>query len=329
MEFLIDYLVFAAKFITVVVVLAAPVLLALLFRQARDANDAPRITVTRLNDRIRDTQLLMEAAMLPPKVYKKHLKALRKAEKERAAKAEDESAKTYVLNFDGDIRASAVEQLREEISAVISVAKPIDRVICVLESGGGTIHGYGLAASQLARLGEAEINLTVAVDRIAASGGYMMACVANEIVAAPFAIIGSIGVVAQMPNFHRLLKKHDIDFEQITAGEYKRTLTLFGENSDADREKFQQDINDAHVLFKQFIETHRPQVDIASVATGEYWFARRALELKLIDRLETSDDLINRTAAEGDIYRVRVESKQSMLARLGEAVSVRLKEVFP
>ena len=108
---------------------------------------------------------------------------------------------------------------------------------------------YGLAASQMQRIRDKKLKLTVCVDKVAASGGYMMAVVADKIIAAPFAVLGSIGVLAQVPNFHRLLKKHDVDFEMLTAGKYKRTLTMFGENTDKGREKFQEDIEDTHVLF--------------------------------------------------------------------------------
>ena len=206
--------------------------------------------------------------MLPAKALRKLRKAERAAHK---AAARDGTARprSFVCHFDGDLRASAVSELREAVTAVLAVATADDELIVVLESGGGTIHGYGLAASQLARVRERGVRLRVVVDRIAASGGYMMACVGDEVLAAPFAIIGSIGVVAQLPNFHRLLKKHDVDFEQVSAGEFKRTLTLFGENTDADRAKFQQEIEDAHALFKDFVARFRPALDLPRVATGE------------------------------------------------------------
>ena len=183
--------------------------------------------------------------------------------------------RVFVLNFDGDWKASAVNLFREEITAILCVAKPQDEVVVRLESSGGVVHGYGLAASELQRIKDHHIPLTIAVDKVAASGGYMMACVADKILAAPFAIIGSIGVLAQLPNFHRFLKKHDVDFEQITAGQYKRTLSLFGENTSDGRKKFQTEINEAHQLFKQFITEHRPQIDIDKLATGEYWFGQK------------------------------------------------------
>ena len=127
-----------------------------------------------------------------------------------------------------------------------------------LESGGGLVHGYGLAAAQLVRLKDAGLTLTVCVDKVAASGGYMMACVADKVVAAPFAVIGSIGVVSQLPNFHKWLKNHDVDYEMFTAGDYKRTVTVFGENDAEDRAKYQEELEQTHALFKHFVNTYRP-----------------------------------------------------------------------
>ena len=207
---------------------------------------------------------------------------------------------------------------------ILSVAKPDDEVLLVLESGGGTIHGYGLAASQLNRIKEKNIQLKISVDSIAASGGYMMACVADELIAAPFAIIGSIGVVAQLPNFHRLLKDKNIDFEQITAGDFKRTLTMFGNNTDIAREKFQSEINEAHELFKQFVGASRPLLDMEKVATGEHWFGSTALELGLIDKVSTSDDLILDAVKSRDVYKIEVERKASLFEKVTNKVTALL-----
>jgi serine protease SohB len=217
-----------------------------------------------------------------------------------------------------------VASLREEVTAVLTAAQAEDEVIVRLESAGGLVHGYGLAASQLLRIRDRRLKLTVAVDKVAASGGYMMACVADRIIAAPFAILGSIGVIAQLPNFNRLLKKHDVDFEQFMAGEHKRTVTLFGENTDKGRQKFQEEIEDVHALFKDFVKTHRPQVDLERVATGEHWFGARALESRLVDELRTSDDVLLDASASADLYEVVYTGKKPWLVRLlaqaGEAL---------
>jgi serine protease SohB len=192
-------------------------------------------------------------------------------------------------------------------------------VVVKLESGGGMVHSYGFASSQLARITAAQIPLTVCVDKVAASGGYMMACVADKIIAAPFAVLGSIGVVAQIPNFHRLLKKHDVDIEMITAGEYKRTLTMLGENTEHGREKFVEDIEDTHELFKEFVSSQREQIDIVEIATGEVWFGLRALEVKLVDELQTSDDYLWQQAANSDVYEVEYVLKKSLSQKFGFA----------
>ena len=222
-----------------------------------------------------------------------------------------------MLNFHGDIRASAVASLREEITAILTVASADDEVFLRLESGGGVVHGYGLAASQLMRLREKNIPLTVSVDKVAASGGYMMACVGNRIIAAPFSIIGSIGVIAQVPNFHKVLEKHDVEFDQFTAGEFKRTVTMFGENTDEAKSKFREEIEDIHVLFKDFIVQHRPDVDIVKVSTGESWPGTRALERELVDELKTSDDYLLENSQHADIYEINYVSKKSLLERIG------------
>jgi serine protease SohB len=251
------------------------------------------------------------------KQFKKQTKADDKLKKQRAKSGAVEVTKPclYVLDFKGSMDAHEVTSLREEISAVLAVASAQDEVLLRLESPGGVVHGYGLAASQLERLRKGGIRLTVAVDKVAASGGYMMACVADRIVAAPFAIIGSIGVVAQIPNFHRLLKKNDIDVELHTAGQFKRTLTLFGENTEQGREKFREDLNETHELFKRFVHEQRPSLDIDSVATGEHWFGSQAKEKGLIDAIGTSDDLLIAELDNHEVNAVRYTRRKRLMDR--------------
>ena len=227
----------------------------------------------------------------------------------------------YVLDFVGDLRATPVASLRREISAILTLADARDEVLVRLESGGGVVHGYGLAASQLQRIREHNIKLTVSVDKVAASGGYMMACVADQLIAAPFAFIGSIGVLLQTPNFHRLLKKNDIDFDQLHAGEYKRTLTLFGENTEPAREKAQQELQEMHELFKQHVKTQRPSIDIEQVATGEFWLGARALQLKLIDRLQTGDDYLMQARNDAQLVQVCYAARKTLLERMAAMTS--------
>lgn len=227
-------------------------------------------------------------------------------------------AKTiYVLDFDGDIKASAVAHLREEISTIITTAKAGDEVVLRLESGGGQVNAYGLAAAQLDRIKSAGLSLTVCVDKIAASGGYMMACVADKIIVSDFGIIGSVGVVSQLPNFHELMKKHNIGYEMFTAGEYKRTVTVFGENTDEDRAKYQEEINRIHDLFKAFVKKHRPSLDVDKIATGEFWFGEDALALNLVDEVGTSDAYVLNLMDNHNVYALQSRSKPTLAEKLG------------
>lgn len=221
----------------------------------------------------------------------------------------------FVLDFKGDIRASAVDGLRDEVTAIITSAREGDEVFLRLESPGGQVHSYGLAASQLARLRQNNVRLVAAVDKVAASGGYLMASVADTIIAAPFAIVGSIGVIAQIPNFHRLLKKQDIDFEQFTAGEYKRNVTMFGENTDQDRAKLREELEETHELFKDYINQHRPQLALEKVATGEHWYGSQALELGLIDEIKTSDDWLLEASENVELLKINASRKKSFKDR--------------
>lgn len=226
--------------------------------------------------------------------------------------------KIFVLDFKGDIQASAVENLREEITLILATAKAgRDRVVVRLESPGGMVHGYGLAAAQLVRLRDAGFHLTICVDKVAASGGYMMACIANEIITAPFAIVGSIGVVAQVPNFNRLLKEHNVDFELYTAGQYKRTVTMFGENTPEGKAKFEEELQQTHVLFKHFVEKYRPQLNVDKVATGEHWYGEDALELNLVDKLQTSDEYLLALLPQHDVYVINTRKKATLGEKLG------------
>ncbi|MCW8127944.1 protease SohB [Microbulbifer halophilus] len=234
-------------------------------------------------------------------------------------KPEGERKRIFVLEFDGDIKASALDHLREEVTAVLQVAEPGDEVLVNLESPGGMVANYGLAASQLARVRSAGIQLTIAVDKVAASGGYMMACVGDRILAAPFAMLGSIGVLAQVPNFNRLLKRHEVDFELFTAGQYKRTVTMFGENTEEGKEKFQGDLEEIHALFQHFVGEYRPGLDVARVATGEVWFGQRALDLGLVDELKTSDEYLTSRAKEADLYQVAYKEKTNIAKKIGLA----------
>ena len=323
MEFISVYGLFLAKVATVVLAIAALAILAVSLGQRKNRQKG-ELQLTDLGEQYREMQRDMRLARMDTaeqkvwlKQFKKQTKADDKLKKQRAKSGAVEVTKPclYVLDFKGSMDAHEVTSLREEISAVLAVASAQDEVLLRLESPGGVVHGYGLAASQLERLRKGGIRLTVAVDKVAASGGYMMACVADRIVAAPFAIIGSIGVVAQIPNFHRLLKKNDIDVELHTAGQFKRTLTLFGENTEQGREKFREDRNETHELFKRFVHEQRPSLDIDSVATGEHWFGSQAKEKGLIDAIGTSDDLLIAELDNHEVIAVRYTRRKRLMDR--------------
>ena len=330
MEFLIEYGLFLAKVVTIVVALVVLVTLLISARQPGPQGEPGRLEVKHLNDAYEQVTKSLNQAMMSPEGQKAAQKAAKKTEKQRL-KAEKAALKrssneadpkalpisrVFVLNFDGDIEASAVSSLRQEVTAILAVASAEDEVLLRLESAGGVVHGYGLAASQLRRITKQGIKLTVSVDKVAASGGYMMACIADQIIAAPFAVLGSIGVVAQVPNFNRLLKSQQVDVELHTAGAHKRTLTMFGENTDEGRLKFKAELEEVHQLFKVFVSDNRPQVEIEVVATGEAWYGQRALEQQLIDEIQTSDEYLIDKMPTAAVYEIVYEIQQSKVEKL-------------
>jgi serine protease SohB len=340
LEFIYEYGLFLAQAITFVaaILIVAAGLVAMGQRQRTELREG-HIEVRDVNEKYREIGHQIKHTVEEPDDLKAELKAEKKAEKARlkaakkkrgkaAAAAQERRKRLYVLDFDGDIKASAADNLREEISAVLPQVKAGDELLVRVESPGGMVHSYGLAASQLQRIRDAGVPLTIAVDKVAASGGYMMACVANRIVAAPFAVIGSIGVMAQLPNFHRLLKKHDIDFELFTAGEYKRTVTMFGENTDKGRGKFLQELEETHELFKDYVSANRPGLDIARVATGEIWYGQKALEVGLVDELQTSDAFVQGRLKDWDVFEVKFVHKKNWQEKLGLAAEGALEKVF-
>lgn len=311
MHYLADYGLFLAKIITVLVAIFIVGIGIIVLGSRGKLIAKEKLEINKLNQKYKDTKHLFNEAISTKEQLKQLTETEKKNEKQQK-KSVAERKKIYVVNFKGDIKASAVKQLREEITGILLVATPKDEVVIQLESPGGMVHGYGLAASQLARVRQRQIPLTVIIDKVAASGGYLMASVANRIIAAPFAIVGSIGVIAQLPNFHGLLKKHDIEFEQITAGEYKRTLTMFGENTEKGRKKFREEIEEVHELFKKFLVEYRPQLDINKVATGEHWYGSQAITLNLIDELMTSDDYLLKANDVADVYQVNYTCKKTL-----------------
>lgn len=339
MEFLLDYGLFLAKIVTFV---AAIIALLVIVKAVNGKGPKGELEVTDLTERHKETVKYLEAHLhddayikAQHKLEKKENKAKNKSSEKAMKKAAKEGKleavrepHLFVLEFKGSIDAKEVASLREEVTAILAVAKEGDEVLLKLETGGGMVHGYGLASSQLDRIKSAGLPLTIAVDKVAASGGYMMACIADKIVSAPFAIVGSIGVIAQLPNFNKLLKKHDIEYEQLTAGEFKRTLTIFGENTEKAREKFREELEETHGLFKDFIRVHRPLLDVDSVATGEHWFGTKAKELGLVDDIKTSDDLIVEACKERTVLAIQYVQKKKLTDKLAGVAGEAAENVF-
>jgi serine protease SohB len=314
---LLDYTLFLAKTVTLVAAIAF--LAALFVNISRRSREAEGLKVTNLNSRLRNAADGLRRALLPKRAQKQ----LAKQRKQEAKAAQGRRRKrVFVLDFRGDVRASATASLREEVSAVLAVAEQGDEVLVRLENAGGLVHEHGLAASQLARVKERGIPLTVAVDKVAASGGYLMACLADRIVAAPFAIVGSIGVLAQIPNFRRMLDERGVTVEQIKAGRFKRTVSMFGEVTDEDRDKLREEVEDVHALFQAMVAKHRPALDLERIATGEYWYGTRALELGLVDEIGTSDDWLARLVDEADAWKVEWRGHKRLMEKLAAAMEM-------
>ena len=342
MEFLYEYGLFLAKTVTFVLAIIAIVAVGAV-SAIKQKHKKGELEITDLSEQFDDVEQEVIHALLNKEELKQKEKADKavakkkaKEEKQLAKKSNnaggnnvvESKSKVFVIDFKGSIDAKEVSSLREEVSAILSVATNKDEVFVRLESGGGMVHGYGLASSQLDRIRQQDIPLTVSVDKVAASGGYMMACVANNIIAAPFAILGSIGVIAQLPNFNKLLKKNDIDFEQFTAGEFKRTVTMFGENTEKGKEKFIEELEETHVLFKDFVGEHRPSLDLEKVATGEHWFGTKALELGLVDSIQTSDDYLQKMSKKHKIVAIKYEVKKGLAEKFAKTASLSVESVL-
>lgn len=336
LDYILRYALFLAQTVTFVVAIGFILLLIVSAASRVRERLQGHLTIRKINEHYDEVRETLQQALLDEKAFKQWQKqhqqekkqTLKARRKSRHSPAHAPRARVFVLHFEGDTEASQVDHLREEVSAILSIATPEDEVVVRLESPGGVVHGYGLGASQLKRLRTHHIPLTVIIDKVAASGGYLMASVANKIIAAPFAVIGSIGVLMQLPNVHRLLKKHNIDFEMVTAGEYKRTLTVFGENTDKARQKAQEEVNDIHVLFKEFVQSGRPQLDIERVATGEFWFGETAKALNLVDELSTSDDYLLAKSEHCDLFEVAHMCKPTLRERLSEAGASMVERVL-
>lgn len=309
-----------------------------------EGDEAVEISLLKLNETWRDRTDELRKVVLSASAWKAVAKEEKEEEKQRrkrekreakaqknkhGADAEEKVAKVqeevpahagkrvFVMTFDGDIHASQVAGFRVAISSLEPLLrKDSDTVVLKLESPGGVVHGYGLAAAQVLRLKKAAHRLVVCVDKVAASGGYMMACLADEIVCSPFAVVGSIGVVAGVPNVNRLLREKNVDYLEMTAGKHKRTLTMLGEVTEDKKEKFQTQLEEVHTLFKDHVLKNRPGLDLERVATGEHWHGVQALELGLVDRLGTSDEVVAEALSGSEVFELHYKEKESVREKI-------------
>ena len=323
LEIFLEYGLFLLKVITVLI---SVIVLISFIAASKKSNTSEGLEIENLNEKYKGLSDSLNKAVMEKDEWKKKQKS-EKAIAKKNKKKKTRKPKAYILDFIGDIKASAVPSLREEVTAILDIAKRNDQIVLRLDNHGGVVHEHGLAASQLARIRQKKIHLTVVVDKVAASGGYLMASVANKIYAAPFAILGSIGVIAQLPNFNRLLDNYGVDFEQITAGQYKRNVTMFGKNTDEDREKLKDQLEEIHELFKSSVNEYRPQLDLERVATGEHWYGSKALELGLIDEIKTSDELLIEMAKKYEIFSVKLKVKKPLKKRLLSNIDSLLEKV--
>ena len=323
MEILIDYLIFLLKVLTIALAVTVPLLIVISSSKGK-SQPKGTLSITNLSDKYEEMGNAIKGSLMSSKELKKFNKELSKNKKKKDKGDKEETV--FVLNFNGDIQASQVEKLKQEINAILLSDSACKEVVVKVESGGGSAYAYGLCAAELKRLVDNDINLTVCIDKVAASGGYLMSCVASKIIAAPWAIVGSIGVIAQLPNFHRLLKKNSIDFEMHTAGAFKRALTTLGENTEEGREKFKSDLEDLHVIFKDFVKDQRPQVDTDVVATGEVWQGEEAMEVGLVDGLETSDNYLVNLYKEAKLFEIEFVEKKNLSERFAFSMQLLIEK---
>ncbi|CAB3976441.1 protease SohB [Candidatus Azoamicus ciliaticola] len=308
---LTDYTIFFLKIITIIILLLLTIITCLIIIKNKDNK---YIEIKNINKKYITLKKMFLSEILKKTEKKNIIKNINKEEKIIKTK------NLFILNFNGDINASDINNLKDILSILILNKKYVDEVLIKLTSNGGIVTNYGLAATQLKRLKNENINLTISIDTIAASGGYMMACVANKIIASHFSIIGSIGVLGIIPNINKMLNKNNIEIEYHTSGKYKKTLSVIGENTEIGRKKFIESLENTHFLFKNFVKENRSQINIDEIATGEYWYGIDALKLNLIDKIQTSDEYIMENLNNTKIYEIKLNEKTNIKNKIKENI---------
>ena len=314
MSYLYELSLFGFKTLIIVIGVALVIIIPLVISQKANPKEAfqKKLKLENMQEKLNRYVLQAKEETISKKEFKNYIKKIKKEEKNASKK----KGRSFVLTFAGDVMATQVENLRDEITLLLQLVTKNDEVVLLLESRGGSVAHYGLAASQLQRLRDRNISLTICIDRIAASGGYLMACVGSKILSAPFAYVGSIGVIFTTPNLSRLLKKHDVDYQEVTAGKYKRTVTTFGEITDEKKKRLKEQLDTIHVQFKNFLKQYRPNLDLEKIATGEVWLGLEAKNLGLVDEIACSDDHLMDSLKERDVYKVSLKAKKPFLKKL-------------
>jgi serine protease SohB len=308
---LANYTIFFLKITTIIILLLLTLIMCLIIIKNKDNK---YIKIKNINKKYITFKKLFLSEILKKTEKKQIIKNINEEEKITKTK------NLFILNFNGDINASDINNLKDILSVIILNKKYVDEVLIKLTSNGGIVTNYGLAATQLKRLKNENINLTISIDTIAASGGYMMACVANKIIASHFSIIGSIGVLGIIPNINKILNKNNIEIEYHTSGKYKKTLSIIGENTEIGRKKFIESLENTHFLFKNFVKENRSQINIEEIATGEYWYGIDALKLNLIDKIQTSDEYIMENLNTTQIYEIKLNEKTNIKNKIKEHI---------
>jgi signal peptide peptidase SppA len=189
-----------------------------------------------------------------------------------------------------------------------------------INSPGGSPVQSALIAQRIRLLArENEVPVIAFVEDVAASGGYWLACAADEIVADPASIVGSIGVISSGFGFHELISRYGIQRRVHTSGESKSMLDPFQPEKPEDVERLKRLQNEIHDGFKGWVRERRAarlKGDEAMLFTGEFWTAKRGLEFGLVDSLgELRDTLQQRYGKK--VHLPVIQPRRRFLSRFG------------
>lgn len=272
-------LIFALLLLAVMIAFALLGLLSRKNAQARGNKQAAAHNLTKVH---------------PDLVYNLRAALANQPARNKLSRARPASGKvTAVLRFEGDTMATGRQDFARMVDEVLHNKERIQRVIVVVNSPGGGVSVYGQMFAGMERMRNAGVDVTACVDTYAASGGYLMSVPAQRIIAAPFAMVGSIGVVSEFMNFNKLLRRLGVEPMTITAGELKRTVTPLSEVTEENKAAYKAQLEAIHRQFIAVVKKYR-EVDADRVCTGNHWTAAESVELKLnlVDGLATSQEYL-------------------------------------